>query len=45
MFWGVHLWKLYLLGIPGQIAILLWFRLFSPAKEAPKPEENTNGQA
>ena len=33
MIWGIHLWKLYLLGIPGQIAILLWFKLFSPAKE------------
>ena len=40
MFWGMQLWKLYLLGIPGQIAILLWFRLFSPAKQ---PEEETNG--
>lgn len=39
MIWGVHVWKLYLLGIPGQIAILLWFRLFSPAKEPVKPEE------
>ena len=45
MFWGIHLWKLYLLGIPGQIAILLWFRLFSPAKESQKPEESSNGQA
>ena len=26
-------WKIYLLGIPGQIAVLLWFRLFRPAKE------------
>ena len=33
MIWGIHLWRLYLLGIPGQIAILLWFKLFSPAKE------------
>ena len=45
MFWGMQLWKLYLLGIPGQIAILLWFRLFSPAKESVKPEESSNGQA
>ena len=36
--WGVHLWKMYLLGIPGQIAILLWFRLFSPAKTVPNQE-------
>ena len=40
MIWHIHLWKLYFLGIPGQIAILLWFRLFSPAKH---PEENING--
>ncbi len=36
-----NFWKLYLLGIPGQIAIFLWFRLFRPAKE--KKEENNNG--
>ena len=24
----INIWKLFLLGIPGQIAILLWFRLF-----------------
>ena len=27
-----HFWKLFLLGIPGQIAIFLWFRMFRPAK-------------
>ena len=36
-----NFWKLYLLGIPGQIAIFLWFRMFRPAKE--KDEENANG--
>ena len=36
-----NFWKLYLLGIPGQIAIFLWFRLFRPAKD--KKEENING--
>lgn len=30
----VHFWKLFLLGIPGQIAIFLWFRMFRPEKEA-----------
>ena len=30
-------WKMFLLGIPGQIAILLWFRLFRT------PKEETNG--
>ena len=39
MIWNIHVWKLYLLGIPGQIAILLWFRLFSPAKEPAQPKE------
>jgi hypothetical protein len=31
---------MYLLGIPGQAAILLWFQLFSPAKQ---PEGDNNG--
>lgn len=35
----VNVWKIFLLGIPGQIAILLWFRLFRPVK----PEEEKNG--
>ena len=35
-FWGVHVWKLFLLGIPGQFAIFLWFRMFRPARENPK---------
>jgi transcriptional regulator with XRE-family HTH domain len=31
-----HFWKLFLLGIPGQIAVFLWFRMFHPmcSKEA-----------
>ncbi len=28
-----NLWKIFLLGIPGQIAIFLWFRMFRPSKE------------
>ena len=36
-----NFWKLYLLGIPGQIAIFLWFRLFRPMKE--KEEDKANG--
>jgi len=31
-----NFWKLFLLGIPGQIAIFLWFRLFRPAKNENK---------
>ena len=30
---GYNFWKLYLLGIPGQIAIFLWFRLFRSTKD------------
>ena len=39
LIWHVHIWKLFLLGIPGQMAILLWFRLFSPAKNKSASEE------
>ena len=38
MFLNVHVWKLYLLGIPGQIAIILWFRLYHKTAR-----EGTNG--
>ncbi len=34
-----NFWKIFLLGIPGQIAIFLWFRMFRPAKD----EETANG--
>lgn len=37
VFFNINIWKIYLLGIPGQIAIFLWFRLFTPGK---KEEEN-----
>ena len=33
----LNLWKLFLLGIPGQLAIFLWFRMFRG------PKEETNG--
>lgn len=38
VFLRLNMWKLYLLGIPGQIAIFLWFRMFRPVKE--KEEKN-----
>ena len=38
---GVNLWRVYLLGIPGQIAVLLWFRMFRSGKS----EEKDHGQA
>ena len=37
VFLHVNIWKLFLLGIPGQIAILLWFRLY---RRQPKEEQN-----
>ena len=40
VFLHVNVWKLYLLGLPGQIAIFLWFRMFRPAKEHTREEIN-----
>jgi transcriptional regulator with XRE-family HTH domain len=37
---GLNIWKIFLLGIPGQIAIFLWFRMYRPVKE--KKEELPN---
>lgn len=37
LFAGLNIWKLFLLGIPGQIAVFLWFRLF---RGVPKEESN-----
>ena len=39
VFLHVNVWKLFLLGIPGQIAIFLWFRMFRPVKETVQEEE------
>ena len=33
VFLRFNMWKMFLLGIPGEIAIALWFRLFRPEKE------------
>lgn len=34
IFFNLNIWKLFFLGIPGQIAIFLWFRMFrSPGRE------------
>ena len=33
LFADVNIWKLFLLGIPGQAAVLLWGRLFHKTKE------------
>ena len=37
VFANINVWKLFLLGIPGQIAVLLWFRLY---RKNPKEESN-----
>ena len=37
---GVNVWRMLLLGIPGQMAILLWFRMFRPVRNR---EEEENG--
>lgn len=37
LFANANIWKLFLLGIPGQLAIFFWFRLFR------KPKEMKNG--
>ena len=34
VFLRFDMWKMFLLGIPGEIATSLWFRLFRPEKEA-----------
>lgn len=35
-----NFWKIFLLGIPGQIAIFLWFRMFRPMKNMKKEKQN-----
>ena len=43
VFLGVNVLKIYLLGIPGQLAIFLWFRMFhkgSTTKESDHGQEN-----
>ena len=39
VFFGLDIWKLFLLGIPGQAAIILWFRMY----RIPKNKEENNG--
>ena len=40
IFLKFNMWRIYLLGIPGEIAIILWFRLFSTNKEEKQEEES-----
>ena len=37
LFAHVNIWKLFLLGIPGQLAVFLWFRMI---RKAPKEEQD-----
>ena len=41
MLLNFNMWKIYLLGIPGQLAIWLWFRMFRPVK---KEEDDGQGE-
>ena len=43
VFLSINVWKVYLLGIPGQFAIFLWFRMFRPVKDQTREETETNG--
>ena len=41
--WNINVWRIFLLGIPGQLAIFLWFRMFRPVsgKEVKNGQEST----
>ena len=38
VFCSINIWKVFLLGIPGQIAVVLWFQLYRK-----HPREDSNG--
>lgn len=38
LFFSVNVWRVFLLGIPGQVAVLLWFRLYRK-----QPREDNHG--
>lgn len=40
IFGRISIWRMFLLGVPGQVAILLWFKLF----RADKYKETNHGQ-
>ena len=37
VFANINIWKLFLLGVPGQLAVYFWFRMF---RKQPKEEKN-----
>ena len=45
MLLNFNMWKIYLLGIPGQIAIWLWFRMFRPVKKEEDDGQEDSAQA
>lgn len=46
IFLQLNVWRIFLLGIPGQIAILLWFRMFRPdAMKERKDGQKATAQA
>lgn len=44
VFEGTHIWKIFLLGVPGQLAIFLWFRMFRKIITEDKNGENRASQ-
>ena len=44
LIWNVSVWRVFLLGVLGQAAIMLWFKLFRYS-EVDDDEEENNGQA
>lgn len=43
VFLKFNMWRIYLLGLPGELAICLWFRLFSTAREHRKDTKEVSG--
>ena len=43
--WNINIWRIFLLGIPGQAAILLWFRMFRPTRANEEKEHGQEGTA
>lgn len=44
-FFSYNFWKIYLLGIPGQFAIWLWFRMFRHGWRKKREKEHSDEQA
>ena len=44
VFWKILFWQIFLLGLLGQLAVLLWFRMFHTSKKEPKEEHGESRQ-